>query len=301
MSPTDLFSYISGRFAVATAVVCLGVGGGLLWRFHQVPSGALSTEAPPVQNVELQAPDPLADIDWTPLHDRGGGHALNMGVLAKRFRLAGTYQVVDPQGQVTRRAILDESGAESRQRIVREGEQFDDIEIRRILLESIVIVGPSGEEQLWLSFSSPVESGTSGHDGEMSIEELLAAGGFDEYGGKRIGENRWLFRRADLVDYYQELRDNPERLLKVFDSMKPLYDANRQITGYFLGTEGEGKFFNSVGLLEGDVVRSVNSMEMTNRRRAEYFINEFVSDRLNAFVIELERAGEKQQFVYEVR
>ena len=40
---------------------------------------------------------------------------------------------------------------------------------------------------------------------------------------------------------------------------------------------------------------------MTNRRRAEFFIKEFVGDRVNAFVIELERGGTTNKFIYHVR
>jgi len=42
-------------------------------------------------------------------------------------------------------------------------------------------------------------------------------------------------------------------------------------------------------------------MQMTSRNRAEYFISEFVADRANAFVIEIERAGKAEKFVYQVR
>jgi len=49
------------------------------------------------------------------------------------------------------------------------------------------------------------------------------------------------------------------------------------------------------------VVRRVNSMRMTNRRRAEYFIGEFVADRANVFVLDIERGNEKKKLIYQVR
>ena len=70
---------------------------------------------------------------------------------------------------------------------------------------------------------------------------------------------------------------------------------------YVLDVEGEADFFRAVGLVQGDVVRRVNSMEMTNRNRAEYFIREFVVDRVNAFVIDIERDGEPTRLMYHVR
>jgi hypothetical protein len=42
-------------------------------------------------------------------------------------------------------------------------------------------------------------------------------------------------------------------------------------------------------------------MRMTNRRRAEYFIKEFVKDRANAFVLDIERGGKPHKLIYQVR
>jgi type II secretory pathway component PulC len=119
--------------------------------------------------------------------------------------------------------------------------------------------------------------------------------------GKKVEADRWIFSRDKLLAYYQDLLDEPARLAKVFDSLKPLYDENRRITGYVLGVEGEGDFFKAVGLREGDIVRSVNSLEMTSRRRAEYFIREFVGNRLNIFVLDVQRKEGPQKLIYEVR
>ena len=104
-----------------------------------------------------------------------------------------------------------------------------------------------------------------------------------------------------LVEYYKELMDEPDRLVKVFDSLKPLYDGQRRITGYVLGVEGEKEFFDAVGLKEGDIVRSVNSMKMTSQSRAEYFIGEFIKGRLGALVLDVERGGEPKKLIYLIR
>jgi len=87
----------------------------------------------------------------------------------------------------------------------------------------------------------------------------------------------------------------------LFDSLKPVYEEAGGIEGYRVGIEGEGGFFEAAGLVEGDVVRRVNSMRMTNRRRAEYFIGEFVADRANVFVLDIERGNEKKKLIYQVR
>jgi hypothetical protein len=179
-------------------------------------------------------------------------------------------------------------------------DRLEDVLVARVFQDSVILRAGALEERLWLSFSKPAtgasETGTTDAGGRAE-----AVGPTDRFGGKRIGEHRWVFKRKAILDYYGELRDEPERLVQVFDSMKPLYDENERITGYHLGIEGEGEFFEAVGLKEGDVVRSVNSMRMTSRRRAEYFIKEFVADRANAFIIDIERGGEKQKLMYEVR
>ena len=80
-----------------------------------------------------------------------------------------------------------------------------------------------------------------------------------------------------------------------------LYADNGKIEGYELEVFGEKEFFASAGLQAGDVVRSVNSIEMTNRRRAEYLISEFINDRVNVVVMDIERDGKPSKFIYQIR
>jgi len=42
-------------------------------------------------------------------------------------------------------------------------------------------------------------------------------------------------------------------------------------------------------------------MSMTSQSRAEYFINEFVKNRVNGFVLDIERGGKKEKLIYMVR
>lgn len=239
----------------------------------------------------------VSTSDWLIVQHRGGPVIEEVGRLAKRFRLAGTFfQYGADTSNEVRRAVLDDLEKQT-QYIVSENDTVADVRVVSILAERIVLADGNGESELWLSF---MRSGTNG--------ALAAESGMDDspvsypYGVRQIGENRWVFNRNRLIDYYRELMDEPERLVKVFDSLKPVYAAdNRSITGYHLGVEGERAFFDAVGLREGDVVRTVNSVPMTNRRRAEFFIKEFVANRANAFVIDVERQGEAQRLVYEVR
>jgi type II secretory pathway component PulC len=118
--------------------------------------------------------------------------------------------------------------------------------------------------------------------------------------GRQITSTRWEFSRQALMNYYQELLDDPIRMVAVYDSLKPRYDSQQKISGYQLDVEGEAEFFNNVGLHPGEIVTKVNSMPMTNRRRAEFFINEFVNQRANAFVLDVESDGTMQRRIYQV-
>jgi type II secretory pathway component PulC len=87
----------------------------------------------------------------------------------------------------------------------------------------------------------------------------------------------------------------------LFDSLKPLYGEDKKISGYILIPEGEADFFKDVGLKEGDVMRKVNSVPLMNRRVAEGFIRDFGKNELGTAVLEIERAGETNRLVYELR
>jgi type II secretory pathway component PulC len=65
--------------------------------------------------------------------------------------------------------------------------------------------------------------------------------------------------------------------------------------------EGEKEFFSAAGLQEGDVVRKVNSMNMTSQKRAEYFIGEFLQNRVTALVFDIERENKAQKLIYFIR
>jgi hypothetical protein len=158
------------------------------------------------------------------------------------------------------------------------------------------------EETLWLRFArDPKTETAAASDTPAARTSRIAEPDANWLGGRRVSENSWVYDRQRVLDYYAEMLDNPDRLVNLFDSMRPVYDDDRNITGYRLDIRGEKDFFESVGMREGDIVRRVNSIEMTSRRRVEFFIGEFVADRANAFVFEIERDGEPRKFVYQIR
>ena len=120
--------------------------------------------------------------------------------------------------------------------------------------------------------------------------------------GKRIGENRWVFSRKAIMDYYEEVVNDPERVVEMYKSFTT--DRNKETDerqGFLLAPAGERDFFNAVGLQNGDVIRKVNSMNMLSQRRAEFMLTEFVNHNLNAVVIDVDREGKEEKMIYLIR
>ncbi|MCK5850636.1 MAG: hypothetical protein KAH23_06940 [Kiritimatiellae bacterium] len=248
---------------------------------------------PDLENENISSPD------WTILAHGNISTRPGPGRFSKRFRLAGTFFAFLEGMKSNRKAILHnlENG---KQTIVSERETVSGYAVLKIFQDRVVLRGPAGEEELWLSFSA-IKQGQI----EAGIGSDQSQGGGvankRRFGGKQVGKNSWVFQRKPLMDYYSELMDDPTRLYEVFQSLKPIYGDRSQITGYQLGIEGEQDFFDAVGLGEGDIVRKVNSLPMTNRRRAEYFIGQFAKDRANAFLVDIERDGRPLRLSYSVR
>jgi len=235
--------------------------------------------------------------DWTVF---AGVDEPGAGAAAGRFRLAGTFFSFDPAQQARRRAILDDVQA-GRQLLVGEGDVLDGIRVLRISQNRVVLVEAGRELVLWLSFrDGPAPGSARAGPASASLIPAGLPGVEDNRFGKRIGENRWVLSRGKLMGYYEQLLSDPGRLAAVFASLKPLYNGPK-ISGYHLDVEGEQDFFSAVGLAQDDIVRRVNSMPMTSRRRAEFFIREFVENRANAIVLDIERAGKPEKLVYLVR
>ncbi len=261
-----------------------------------VPTGAQPAAA------AWKDPTTLAGSDWSLVSPAAGPAAASTGALAARFRLAGTFlEYGDETAPAHRKAVLDDTktGVQS---ILGEGDALDSVLVARVFIDHVTLRSGSHEEDLWMTFARVGSSAGSASTGTLAAATgAPPEGAANRFGGQRVGENRWTFERAGLINYYRELMDQPERLVKVFDSLRPLYDDQKKITGYELHVEGEPEFFDAVGFREGDVVRKVNSMDMTNRRRAEFFIKQFVEGRSTAFVIEIERDGQAQKLVYQAR
>ena len=224
------------------------------------------------------------------------------GQLAARYRLAGVFLILtDPGASAAenRCAILDDV-QEKRQILAAEGEDVGPARIVRVAADYVVLSADGREETLVLAAGTLSGAGDSGAAGASAAEaaKILETNRF----GNRVGETRWEINKQAVLEYYQEMMDNPERLAGLFMAMEPDRDGEGKVDGYRLNTaRGEKEFYNLVGLRDGDVVRKVNSMRMTSQRRAEYFIGEFVQNRLGAVVIDVERDGQPQKLVYLVK
>lgn len=234
---------------------------------------------------------------------RGQTRSEATGHVGTRYRLVGVLAAVEDgdAAESGKREAIVESRAEGRQRRIAAGAQLDaDYRVLQVEDNAVLVEGRDGVERL-----ERAEAGTAlaqalvAKDGGGTATDGAAV--LARFHGKQLSPTRWEFSREAMLGYYRELMDQPDRLVQVFDSLRPLYNATRQIEGYQLHVAGEADFFAAVGLQEGDVVRAVNSLPMTNRRRAEQFIRRFATEGLDTVVLDIERGGTPVKQVYLTR
>ncbi|HEY8241727.1 MAG TPA: hypothetical protein VIH35_09785 [Kiritimatiellia bacterium] len=277
--------------------IALGVYFAATWsRLPSLPGKSVLDDGAPDW-----APAPaITSTAWQVFVRSAAGPADRSGPAAKRFRLAGTfftYAEGESAPAANRRAILDDL-EKSGQYLVAEGQDIDGYLVARIAQDHVILRQGGIDTELRLSFGGEGQGAeTSVAGGEAVAEPVLERTPF----GDRVGTNRWVITRDGLLGYYRELVDDPERIAALYMSLKPDYRADNTIGGYLLDVEGEGEFFRAMGLEQGDVIRKVNSMNMTSQKRAEYFIGEFVKNRVNAFVLDIERGGKTEKLIYMIR
>ncbi len=280
------------------AAVILAVRSGIIYRQTMDRPAMSATKHVPEASFEIPAQQPELPADaWSAVV--GGGAPIS-GQSHERYRLAGTFFLMgsvvgDDPAAGQRLAIVDDV-TNNRQYIVSEGQDFEGYEILRIHQDRLIMRKDGLEIELTLSFREGLASSTATQPFATNsdpAEVVLESSRF----GKRIGESRWVMQKEALVGYYHELLDHPERIAAIYMSMKPDY-IDGDVAGYRLEKEGEADFFDSVGLKEGDTIRKVNSMNMTSQARAEYFISEFMQERLGAVVLDIERNGQPEKLIY---
>lgn len=228
------------------------------------------------------------------------------GELAKRFRLAGIIFGTQNFGAMNPQAIIDDKQLVRQSVVIRGDEVVKGVTVVEIKQTSVVLRDSIGEEELFLEKRKSPTPTTQAAGQTASTEVMLSREeAAKRFGGVEVFPGRWEFDREVMMDYYDELMNDGERMLSIFDSMDPVYEIDivgaRNITGYVVGVEGEQEFFTAAGLENGDIVRTVNSVPMANRRFAERFIKEFVNGQTEMFVLEVERDGKIEKKVYTIK
>jgi type II secretory pathway component PulC len=242
-------------------------------------------------------------MEWGVFFASGGGGSGSGSVSNKLpYRLAGTFFNDDDHGRQIRQAVLDDIRKHD-QRIVAEGDTWDDIRVESIYIDHVVLIQSGIREEIWLSLlTSSSGSSASQSDGAVTNSAIGSEVGISTNRfGSQVADYRWVFKRQALMDYAKSVADDSVRMAQLFDSLKPIYDERKRIRGYELETQGEADFFRDVGLKENDQVQKVNGMDMSNRRRAEFFISEFTNNRMNVFVLDIQRNGQNQKLIYQLQ
>lgn len=286
---------------LATGAVVFGVYAYL---FFSLPRPSMENSVP-ADSFQWPHPAPIEENCWSVFQSLRSDvpPSTSSGPLAARFRLAGTFFAFGDSAESSNsycKAILDDLDKKE-QCLVSEGDDMGGVSVTRILRDRIVLRGPAGEEELWLSFAGSRAASNALSTTGAAVPSPDESPGLEvNRFGKRVGEGRWVLSREALMNYYREVMEDPERLASLYVSMKPDYKEGI-IAGYLVNPEGELDFFKATGLQNGDIVRKVNSMNMISQRRAEYFIGEFAKNRVSALVIDIEREGQAKKLIYMIR
>lgn len=286
--------------AVLLAALALGAAG-VAWSVRRMPRP--EPAAPGAAAVpDWPASPAFGAREWTALQSSRPSATLLPGLATNhaRYRLAGTF--IAPEGSLSGvtgtlcRAIIDDVQTQ-KQYLLAEGESSGELKMLRIRSDRVIVEIAGRTEELFLSFGAGAPSAPSSANAaaftEVPAEKVLEESAY----GKRVGDTRWVMNRDALLGYYREMLDHPERIAKLYDTFQPDY-VKGKIEGYRVKVEGEGDFLKAVGLREGDVVRMVNSMRMSSQSRAEFWMGEFVKDRMGAAVLDIERDGKPEKLVY---
>ncbi len=299
MNLRSILRWARASFLLACAAVA--ATAAWLWRESRVPPAATASTTFAMERAVIPM-IPAADL-WTKPGARDVAEEVGRYVLAGTFQ---TYAFATVQGDgqpQTRIAIIDDRRA-GQQSMVNEGDALGAFTVASILTDQVTLRRGDGEWVLRLSGRTvpgdarPAPVAVGKQEGEGDFADMPSLG--DSRFGKRIAENQWVIQRDAVMAYANELAGDPRRYAALYQSFAP-ERSGEGMTGFRIQPQGEKELFESLGLGDQDVIRKVNSMQMTNPRRAEYLIGEFMKARMSAVVLDIERDGQEEKRIYIIR
>lgn len=295
---------IWGRWAAYTLLAIglllllqIGISAWRITSKTPAAAGAGGTAVPPTTATSYWSRFDVAI--WDVFKSGTPPAAPSTGILSQRYRLAGVFLVLTGSADADQRCAILDDLTTKQQHLLQENEWSGGIQVLRVTEQSVVVTDGQNEETIFLAAGTLDTAASTGRKlpTDPNAPAILETTRF----GNRVGDTRWEMSKDALLDYAQEVMDQPERLSSLYISMEPDYDDARKIDGYRLNMVGENDFWRDVGLQQGDIVRKVNSMRMTSQRRAEYFIGEFMQNNLGAVVLDIERNGQPEKLIYLIR
>ncbi len=115
---------------------------------------------------------------------------------------------------------------------------------------------------------------------------------------KHIPQDRMVIPPREVIALHAKLTSTSDRRDRVADSLIPLRDRKGRIEAYIVHIKSDPDAFARFGFQNGDIVRKINNMPMTDGKRWKFIVDEVVSGRIHVLVIEIERGGEIRKIIH---
>jgi len=287
------------RISILAVSVLAAMTALVLFRFFMIPNITISSSQtnnnPPVQSLYIEESSIPSDVDWSIFKSKVIKEPADLTPIEELYILRGTFIVSQSNNRTNRKAIIDDLKNNTQLIVVEEQMLYDGRKILSINDDQVILINGTKQEIITIPFSITSSTIDSQDD---SVQENVSDNLTSKFGGKKTGDNEWEFEKDKIMKYYDDLMGDPKRLLNLFDSFAPVYNDDKKITGYKIDIKGEKEFINAVGLNNGDYITKVNALKLTNRRRAEYMIGEFIEGRASTFALEVEREDTPQKIIY---
>lgn len=297
MRYSQLTKFLTGMIAL---VLCTTVFAGLWLRsVVEIPEEDTGNAS------GFQIASPPQKEEWPGAAVWAGPKEVKGSSLLSRYTLAGTFQVFGQEPDEVESAALVDDQETGVQRILREGEDLGMFNVVSISEDRLRL---EWEARSWVLSLTGVQAVNDGPREEKKPDEVVDV--FDlpaletSRFGKKVKENYWVMSKEELKGYIDEMME-PQNMIRTVNLYRSFSQVGENVTdedvGFKIGMKAEKDFFQAMGLQDGDIIRSVNSMKMRTQRRAEYLLKQFYNDRMSAIVLDVERDGESQKHIYLVR